>query len=152
MDDLNAGRNAEVVVAMYAHFGYDINGWALNPRAASSFEHEVVLLVALAVLRSEGGIERYPRTVAAAPRRQVDNVRWAVRAMEGLAFVGYAPDRHLAEAWGRDPNLRDAAIEKLQLLNDKGLLFSEHQKSLLARLLREQGADEEANRIQLAAN
>lgn len=133
-DALNAGRNTEVLTTLYGHYGLQINQWALNPDAFGERERMVVLMVSLAVLRTEGAYERYHEVVVAEGRRRVDNVRWAIRAVEGLAFVGFAADRHVAEAWARDPALRRAALEKLELLDQHGRLSSKFQKELLTRL------------------
>lgn len=148
-DALNAGRNADVIVGMYDHFGLDINSWALNPKTITDREREVVLMVALAVLRTEGAVERHHKLVASKPRRQVDNVRWAVRAMEGLAYARFVPERHIVEAWGRDPALKELATKKLLELRKKGELLSPFQFDLLARLLREHGEVDAAKKVEL---
>lgn len=150
-EDLNAGKNADVIVKLYARFGYDLNQWALNAPYVSAEKHEAVYLVAIAMLRAEGAVERLPAYKVSTAKRAVDNVRWAIRAMEGLAFVGYAHQRHVAEAWGRDPSLRQAALEKLQLLHSRQKLQSPYQLRLLARLLRESGKERAADGIVLAA-
>ena len=133
-DALNAGRNKQVISVMYDVFGPQINAWALNTQYTSTMQREVLLLVTLAVLRSEGTIERTSDPTLLGGKHQRDNVRWAVRAMEGLAFVDFAPQRHVAEAWGRDPGLREAALDKLEALDKQGRLISPFQKSLLQRL------------------
>lgn len=149
-DALNDGRNADVIVSMYDHFGLDINSWALNPKHVTDREREVVLLVSLAVLRTEGAVERHHKLVNSKPRRKVDNVRWAIRAIEGLAYMRFVPDRHLAEAWGRDDELKELATKRLLKLQKAGRLISPFQFDLLARLLREQGEPEHAQKIELA--
>lgn len=140
-DQLNAGENAEAIVGLFDRFGFDINQWALNARYVSDGRREVVYIVAIAMLRVEGKVERYPTYQESSPERAVDNVRWAIRAMDELAFVGYAAERHVAEAWGRDPALKSAALKKLTKLWLSGSLNSPFQLRLLSRLRAEVGED-----------
>lgn len=142
-DLLNGGQNREAIQTLYESFGLDINLWALNSTVFGEREHEIVLIVALAVLRTEGTVERDETADAATGQRKADNVRWAVRAMENLAFVDYVPQRHLVEAWGRDPSLKRAALEKLEALDSDGKLQSRFQFALLKRLRDEVGGSPE---------
>jgi hypothetical protein len=148
-DELNAGHNARAIARLYDQFGPSINSWALNPTTSTAAQREVVLIVALSTLRTEG---RLRRDRCAGPVRDRDVVRgnldWAIRAMEGLAFVGDTTERHLAEAWARDPALHDAARIKLEKLAEDGKLLSPFQFDALARLYRE---DRKPQRAQWAA-
>lgn len=134
-DDLNADRHVEAISKLYDRFGPAINGWAVNPTTATSLQREVVLIVALSTLRVDGRLRRdWQANAVLSPDLARANLDWAIRAMEGLAFVGEASDRHLAEAWARDPELATAARDKLQKLANEDKLLSPHQFEALARL------------------
>jgi hypothetical protein len=139
-DDLNAGRNVAAIARLYDEFGAKLNGWAFNPVVATSLQREAVLIVALSTLRTAGRFRRDSQADAVHdPELVRANLDWAIRAMEGLAYVGQVSQRHLAEAWARDPGLEDAARARLQTLADEGKLLSPFQFEALARLYDRQG-------------
>ena len=150
-DQLNAGQNQLVIRGLYEVYGSKINQWALNPRATSSLQREVVQLVALASLRTEGAFYRDRAALPAPPDVQPQNVKWAILAIENLAFVGAVPERHRAEAWARDPALQNAAIDSLKKLAEDRRLESPYQATALARLLRASGDEDGAREAERLA-
>lgn len=139
IDDLNDGRNHAVIRRMYAVHGASLNQWALNPKITNTPQRDVVHLVALATLRTEGIFYRDHTAALAPPDVHGQNIKWAVIALENLAFVNAVPERHRAEAWARDPALQDAALAKLQALKKADKLESPFQYEALARLLESKG-------------
>lgn len=134
---LNEGRFEQAIGSLYAMHGPFINAWALNASVSDEMQREVVYVVALATIRADGKWTRESHPQTADRDMQQANVKWAIRAIENLAFVGAVAERHIAEAWARDPGLREAAIAKLEELEKKGELKSRFQHEALARLRNE---------------